>query len=134
VIITPTRTASPESDGTAYIGSFNWAGDHPCWVFVFGVKYCAEACSHEIGHTFGLSITENFRAWAIWNIMGPWSGELGWAPIMGWSLDQPCHNGAEASTGERTIRPTTLRSSGPKNNSVGYRPDDTGDTWRRHVI
>lgn len=51
VLITPTSTAGPGTGGVTYSGSFNWTGDTPCWVFETSGKACAEACSHEIGHT-----------------------------------------------------------------------------------
>ncbi|MBL9135382.1 MAG: cadherin domain-containing protein [Verrucomicrobiales bacterium] len=85
VIITPTDDASPGAGGVAYTGSFNSTEDLPCWVFVTNnARYCAEAISHEVGHTLGLShsglwangtLTEYFS--------GHGSGETGWAPIMG---------------------------------------------------
>src|SRR5690606_32775829 len=53
-IITPTNTAAPGAGGVAYIGSFRWNDDTPCWVFITSAKGSAEASSHEIGHTFGL--------------------------------------------------------------------------------
>lgn len=44
--------------GVAYIGSFNWNSDTPCFVFSKNLgndeKYCAEAAAHELGHTLGL--------------------------------------------------------------------------------
>ncbi|MCC7377424.1 MAG: cadherin domain-containing protein [Verrucomicrobiales bacterium] len=85
VIITPTDDASPGAGGVAYTGSFNSTEDIPCWVFVTNhTRYCAEAISHELGHTLGLShsglwsdgtLTEYFS--------GHGSGETGWVPIMG---------------------------------------------------
>lgn len=67
--------------GTAYLGSFTWNSDVPCWVFEAqlgngAVKYTAEAISHEAGHTFSLfhdgTSTEAY-----------YSGHGNWAPIMG---------------------------------------------------
>jgi len=39
VIITPTDTAAAEAGGIAYIGSFNWTGDIPCWVYEYPARY-----------------------------------------------------------------------------------------------
>ncbi len=43
--------------GVAYINSFNWFDDSPCFVFSqllsFNEKYISDATSHECGHTFG---------------------------------------------------------------------------------
>ena len=45
--------------GVAYVGSFNWDSDTPCWVFPGSLsqteKNIAEATSHEIGHTLALN-------------------------------------------------------------------------------
>ncbi len=46
--------------GVAYVGSFTWNTDSPAFVFPAQLgngneKYCAEAISHEAGHTLGLS-------------------------------------------------------------------------------
>ncbi len=43
--------------GVAYINSFNWPDDSPCFVFSqllqYNEKYISDATSHECGHTFG---------------------------------------------------------------------------------
>jgi PKD repeat protein len=83
VVISQTNWYSTNAGGTAYVGSFNWNSDTPCWVFAAqlanGEKYIAEAISHEVGHTMGLyhdgvggtSPTEYYY------------GQGDWAPIMG---------------------------------------------------
>lgn len=73
--------------GVAYIGSFNWSSDTPCYVFEDqlgngNIKYTAEATSHEVGHTFSLrhdgdSSTEYYQ------------GHANWAPIMGVGYYKP---------------------------------------------
>ena len=44
--------------GVAYINSFNWFDDTPCFVFSgllsYNSKYISDAGSHELGHTLGL--------------------------------------------------------------------------------
>jgi len=49
---------NPCAGGVAYIGSFTWGEDVPCFVFSRALNYrqklIAEACSHEVGHNFGL--------------------------------------------------------------------------------
>jgi len=134
VIITPTRTAAtdPNEAGSANIGSFNHTGDNPCWVFLtyeYGAKACAEACSHEAGHTLGLGRHEGTHggphpeySW------GQGIGETAWAPIMGngyyRNVSQWCHGEyLDANNTEDELATIVSR-----NNSVGYRPDDTGDT------
>jgi PKD repeat protein len=86
VVISPTiGWFGSNAGGVAYIGSFNWNTDTPCFAFtealLNGEKYIAEAASHETGHTLGLrhdgtkTGTEYYA--------GHGSGETGWAPIMG---------------------------------------------------
>jgi hypothetical protein len=82
-IITPTNTASTGAGGVAYVGSFGWGGDTPCWCFYYSnAKFCAEIISHEIGHTLGLlhdgrsSPLEEYY-------LGHGSGSVSWAPLMG---------------------------------------------------
>ena len=68
--------------GIAYLNSFAWNTDTPCFVFPAQLgngspKYTAEATSHEAGHTFNLNhdgqsgVTEYYQ------------GHSNWAPIMG---------------------------------------------------
>ncbi len=83
VVVSPTNWYYSGAGGTAYIGSFNWNSDTPCWVFTGQLgnydKYIAEAVSHEVGHTLGLyhdgiggiSPSEYYY------------GQGDWAPIMG---------------------------------------------------
>lgn len=68
--------------GVAYIGSFNWNSDTPCFVFTTQLgggneKYTAEATSHEVGHTLGL--THDGQT----NGTEYYTGHANWAPIMG---------------------------------------------------
>jgi PKD repeat protein len=68
--------------GVAYVGSFNWNSDTPCFVFPQALgggneKYVAEATSHEVGHTLGL--THDGQT----NITEYYQGHADWAPIMG---------------------------------------------------
>lgn len=49
---------NPCAGGVAWIGSFTWGIDVPSFVFSKALRYrqksIAEACSHEVGHNFGL--------------------------------------------------------------------------------
>lgn len=83
VVISPTNWYKSSAGGTAYIGSFNWNSDTPCWVFAGQLgnydKYMAEAAAHEVGHTLGLyhdgiggSAPSEY-----------YYGQGNWAPIMG---------------------------------------------------
>jgi hypothetical protein len=77
-IFTPTKTASPNAGGVAYINSFTWGDDTPCWVFNGGVKNAGEAASHEIGHTMGLQHDGRTTPKEDY-----FNGQGTWAPIMG---------------------------------------------------
>lgn len=85
-VITPDNEWYGPYGGVAYINSFTWTGDTPCWVFsdqlANSPRYIAEACSHEIGHTLGL-LHDGRSSPSEGYYQGHGSGETGWAPIMG---------------------------------------------------
>jgi hypothetical protein len=77
--------------GLAYVGVFDSIGNlhdinQPAWIFTQGVgdnaKYIAEAITHEVGHTLGLS-HDGSKAVLYF------PGINGWAPIMGVGFYQP---------------------------------------------
>ena len=91
VVITPTSAWYPGVGGVSYVGSFTWGDDTPCFVFCDrlgpnSAKMVAECCSHESGHSVGLSHQSKYdgscNLTATYND-GLGSGEAGWAPIMG---------------------------------------------------
>lgn len=90
VIVTPTSSWFTGVGGVAFVGSFTWGDDTPCFVFSDrlgnSVKYIAECCSHESGHTLGLSHQAKYdgscNLTATYN-EGTGTGEPSWAPIMG---------------------------------------------------
>lgn len=90
VIITPTSAWKPNAGGIAYVGSFTWGDDTPCFVFSDrlgnSAKTIAECTSHESGHTLGLSHQSTYNSSC--QLVEPYAsgagtGEVGWAPIMG---------------------------------------------------
>src|SRR5579862_276776 len=129
VIITPTTTVAGEAGGVAMIGSFNWTGDFPCWVFTLSGKGCAEACSHEVGHTLGLTHEGQQYGGQLYEYFaGDGTGDTSWAPIMGLPYYA---NVTQWSKGEYLNADNLQDQLGiitTQNNNVGYRPDDTGDT------
>jgi hypothetical protein len=101
-IITSTTTAAPDSGGVAYLGSWadaaapDYSDNVPCWVFPPNLandpKAVAEAVSHEIGHTLGLSHDglKNPEGVTVEGYyLGHGTGATGWAPIMGAAYYQP---------------------------------------------
>ena len=96
IIITPSSSWKTGVGGVSYIGSFIWGDDTPGFVFSDklgpnNAKYISECCSHESGHTLGLSHQSTFDTNC--NLVetystGAGSGETGWAPIMGNSYYQ----------------------------------------------
>ncbi|HEX4875251.1 MAG TPA: DVUA0089 family protein, partial [Chitinophagaceae bacterium] len=90
VVFTVTWQWYGSAGGVAYVNSFTWGDDTPCFVFNSllnnNTKNVAEAASHEAGHTLGLYHQSRYDA----NCAkvsdyhsGAGSGEIGWAPIMG---------------------------------------------------
>lgn len=121
-IITPTNTAAPGAGGVAYIGSFNWNDDTPCWVFVLSGKGAGEASSHEIGHTFGLGHDGRTNP-----NEGYFAGHGDWAPIMGVGYYEPI---TQWSRGEYNFANNTeddLTKIASATYNVGYRNDDAGN-------
>jgi hypothetical protein len=60
VVVTPTSAWYTGVGGVSYVGSFTWGDDTPCFVFCDRLgpnipKMVAECCSHESGHSVGLS-------------------------------------------------------------------------------
>ena len=90
IVVTPTSAWYPGVGGVAYGGSFTWGDDLCAFAFTNRVgtllKNIAEVCSHESGHTLGLShqakynascgLVENYNS-------GAGTGQTSWAPIMG---------------------------------------------------
>ncbi len=92
VIVTPTSAWYPGVGGVAYTNSFTWGTDAPCFVFpdklANNPKYIGECCSHESGHSVGLSHQARFDAGCVlteqYNTGVGINGEqTSWAPIMG---------------------------------------------------
>ena len=115
--------------GVAFIGSFTWNSDAPCFVFTDQLgsgheKYTAEAATHETGHTLdllhdGTSKVEYYS--------GHSTGPTGWAPIMGVGYYQELvqWSKGEYPDANNTEDDLAIITAG---NGFGYRSDDHDDT------
>ena len=85
VVITSYGPDSSYVGGIASPNSFNSSKDTPCFVYNTRFESMAEACSHEVGHTLGLSHdgTQTNGTTTAGYYYGHGSGETSWAPIMG---------------------------------------------------
>ncbi len=90
VVITPTSSWFGAAGGVSFIGSFKWGDDTPAFVFSDRLgnrtKLVAECCSHESGHTVGLSHQSKYDGSCTLTSTyndGIGAGETSWAPIMG---------------------------------------------------
>lgn len=111
--------------GVAYVGSFDDNTDLPCWVFPKSLgpdneKYIAEAISHEVGHTLGLSHDGRSSP-----VEGYYQGQGNWAPIMGVGYYKPIvqwSKGEYANANQTQDDLTVMLSYG-----AAYRADDHGN-------
>lgn len=122
-IFTPTNTAAPGAGGVAYLGSFNWNDETPCWVFNDGVKGAGEAGSHEVGHTFGLGHDGRTSPQE-----GYYRGHGDWAPIMGVGYYEPIVQWSKGEYTNANNREDDLAKISSTTYGVGYRADDYGNT------
>lgn len=127
VICTPTATAAPGAGGAAYLNSWNWSGDTPCWSFYTSGKAAAEVISHEAGHT--LSLRHDGRTTpSEGSYGGQGGGSVGWAPIMGVGYYQPVTQWSQGDYANASNIENDLAMITGNNNNVDYRDDDTGIT------
>lgn len=131
VIITPTNYFRPGVGGAAYTGSFTWGDDTPCFVFsnmLGNTKWIAEACTHEMGHTLGLSHQTKYDNTC--NMVqsyheGLGTGETSWAPVMGNSYYRNMSGWNNGPTPSGCNAPQDNLSIITANN-FSYRADDHG--------
>lgn len=90
VILTVSSSWYGSAGGVAFVNSWQWGDDTPCFVFTqllgYNVKNISEASAHEAGHTLGLYHQAAYDANCVKTSdyhTGVGSGEIGWAPIMG---------------------------------------------------
>jgi hypothetical protein len=132
VIITTSSSWYGSAGGVAFIGSFIWGDDHPCFVFSAllnnNPKKISEAVSHEAGHTLGLYHQSQYDTYC--NKLtdyysGQGTGEIGWAPIMGVGYNR---NFTLWSNGPNSLGCASYQSDldviVSADNGFGYRTDD----------
>jgi hypothetical protein len=137
VVLTVSSSWYGAAGGVAFVGSFIWGDNNPCFVFSqllnFNVKNIAEAASHEAGHTLGLyhqaSYDANCNKLSDY-YAGQGTGEIGWAPIMGVGYYQ---NFTLWNNGPNSYGCTNYQSDldiiTAANNGFGYRTDDHSNTF-----
>jgi Secretion system C-terminal sorting domain len=134
VIITPTGFFAPGNAGIAYMNSFSWGDDTPAFVFAGSdapPKFVAEAASHESGHSLGCA-HQSIRD-ANCNIIdqynhGTGSGEIGWAPIMGYSVDRTFTTWSNGQNNINCSAQDDIATINAKIQGGGLRPDDIVNT------
>ena len=119
------------SGGVAFLESFTWTDDTPCFVFTslhnYNVKNISEAAAHEAGHTLGLFHQSLYNSDCIKMAeyhAGVGSGEIGWAPIMGngYYRNMTLWNSGQNSEGCNQIQnDLTVITTG---NGFSFRTDD----------
>lgn len=115
--------------GVAYMGSWNWGSDTPCWSVYTTGKNGAEVGAHEPGHTLGLGHMGNITGGATNEYYsGQGNGAAGWAPIMGVGYYKNVSSWAKGEYSGANNTQDELKVIISANNSVAYRPDDTGGT------
>ncbi len=141
VVITPTSAWYPSVAGIAYVTSFTWGDDTPCFVFsdrlANDAKRVAEGISHETGHTLGLyhqsSYTSSCTLTSSYHT-GIGTGQISWGPIMGnvasrnmtqWNYGAT-PNGCNFKQDNLNIISTS--------NGFDYRPDDYGDIYNNSGV
>jgi Secretion system C-terminal sorting domain len=125
VVVTPTNTAAPNGGGVAYVGSFNWNDDEPCWAFYNG-KSGGECSSHEAGHTLGLAHDGAATTPAVEYYGGV--ANFPWAPIMGVSYYKPVTHWSIGEYNNANNKQDDLAIITNTRYGLGFRPDDYGNT------
>ena len=136
VILTTSWEWYGSAGGVAFVGSFTWGDDTPCFVFTsllnYNVKNISEAASHEAGHTLNLQHQSVYNASCVKTAeynAGIGTGEIGWAPIMGvgYYKNLTLWNSGQSSQGCNSIQnDLSVITTG---NGFNFRTDDYASTF-----
>lgn len=134
IIVTPTSGWYPGVGGVSFTGSFIWGDDTPGFVFPDRLgnlpKLIAECCTHESGHTVGLSHQSKYSGTcsliATYND-GTGLGETSWAPVMGNSYYRNLSGWNNGPTPYGCTNDQDNLSIITSRNGFTYRPDDHSD-------
>ncbi len=125
VVFTPSSSWYGAAGGVAYIGSFSWGEDVPCWVFIdrlnYDSEYAGEAAAHELGHTVNLE----HDGGSVGSSGAYYMGHGDWAPIMGGSYYKTV---TQFSRGEYNGANQQQDDLAEIAAVVGYLSDDVGNT------
>ncbi|HVJ67786.1 MAG TPA: SdrD B-like domain-containing protein, partial [Caulifigura sp.] len=119
----------PACGGVSMIGTFASSSESPNFVFANNLyndeKYVAEAISHEVGHSLGLSHDGQTPSTTYY--AGHGSGATGWAPIMGSGYYQEVTQWSKGEySGANNTQDDLAIITGA--NNFGYRVDDYGSS------
>lgn len=151
VVITPSYQwySSTRYGGVAYLHTFDRSDDLPAWVFASNLgngnaKSVAEAVSHEVGHTLGLSHdgATTTDSGGNTSTVGYYGGHGDWAPIMGVGYYRPItqwskgeYPGATNTQDDLAIIDTYITRIGPDEApAVGTGVIGPGDSNSTHSL
>lgn len=135
VIITLTSNWYQGVGGVAFTRSFTWGDGTPAFVFpdrlARTTKNIAECCTHETGHTLGLSHQAKYNGSC--NLVSTYndgigSGQTGWAPVMGNSYNRNFSGWNNGPTPSGCMNDQDNLSIITGINGFTYREDDYGNT------
>lgn len=140
IVVTTTSAWYAGVGGVAYIGSFTWGDDTPGFVFPdrlsFNSKFVAECCTHESGHTVGLSHQSAYDANCVLTqtyASGAGTGETSWAPVMGNSYNKNMTGWNDGPTPYGCTSTQDNLTTITSVNGFGYRNDDYNETMANNT-